>query len=130
MMNTQQAKARRVLCLVALVILVGPGLRWVGLQAAEVTTKDEMAGEWALIEAVEGVPTTQQVGTTSGRLPGVVQFFTGRVIRSDDDLTQLWPHCDVVILPDTPENRARIPDEQRLNSAGGFVLLSTAKTTE
>ncbi len=129
-MNTQQAKARRALCLVALVLLVGPGIRWVGLQAAEVVTKDEMADDWALLEAIEALPPTQQVGTTRGRLPGVVQFFTGRAIRSHDEVEELWPQCDVLILPDTPAHRARVPEGQRLNSAGGFVLLSTAKTTE
>ena len=129
-MNAQKEKVRRVLCLVALVLLVGPGIRWVGLQAAEVLTKDEMADEWALLEAIEALPPTQQVGTTRGRLPGVVQFFTGRVIRSHDEVAHLWPQCDVLILPDTPANRARVPEGQRLNSVGGFVLLSTAKTTE
>lgn len=126
--DQHRATLVRVVCAVAAVVLAGPSARWVALQAREIATKQEMASERAIVRAITALPGSYRIATTSGRLPGLVNFFGDRVIETGADPGALLETYDVVVLPDTAGHRAVVPSGASLKSAGDFVLLSTRRS--
>lgn len=129
-MNQRLPRARRALAIIVVVMLAWPGLHWTLLQAREIATNDEMAPEYALVEAVKALPHSARIGTDVDRLPGLLNFFGERVIETGSDPVALLANVDVVITRDTPSLRAARPAMWRVQPAGDFVLLSSAQTTE
>ncbi len=129
-LNRGASRRNRVLWACCVILLLAPGLRWVTLQGREIGTKVEMAEEKAIVRALAAFPQEIRIVTTSGRLPGLLNFFAGRSIDTGTGLSNLLGTYDVVVLPDRPENRADVPPGTSLKTVGGFVLLSSTKTLE
>jgi hypothetical protein len=128
--NSRLSRAHRALATIGVVMLAWPGLHWALLQTREIATNDEMSPEYALVEAVEALPSEVHIGTDVHRLPGLLNFFGERVIETGTDPIALLADFDVVITRDTPSLRAALPATWRVQPAGDFVLLSNAQTTE
>lgn len=121
---------RRAIAMAVVVVLVWPGMQWTILQAREIATNDEMAPEYALIDVVRSLPDSTRVATDVDRLPGLLNFFEGRLVSAGRDPVALLRQFDVVISRDTPVLRASLPPGCVVQPAGGFVLLSTPQRTE
>jgi len=125
-----KGRRTRALCLAAALLLLGPGVRWVAMQGVEVATRDEMAADRALATAIDGLPPEYRLATTSGRIPGLLNFFSDRAVAGGESVPGLLAEFDVVVVPDSPELRKFLPPDTHLKPAGHFVLLSTAKPLE
>ena len=120
----------RTVAFAVLLLLGWPGLHWIFLQTREIATNDEMALEYALVDAVLALPDSTRVATDVERLPGLLNFFGDRAIERGQDPVALLGHFDVVITGDTPALRASLPAGNVVQPAGSFVLLSNPQTTE
>lgn len=120
----------RLLCCLAVAIILAPGLRWVALQSREIGTHDEQSANRDLVAAVEALPPDFRLATTSGRIPGLLNFFSDRAVETGESIPTLLLNYDVVLAPDSPEHRASLPSDTYLKSVGTFVLLSRTRPLE
>ena len=122
--------ALRVGCCLLAVIMLAPGARWITLQAIEISTKNEMVEEYLVVDAINALPPDYRVGTSSGRLPALVSFLSGRLVEGRVGTAVYEEDFDVIVIPDSPEDRATIPEGMSLKPVASFVLLSSTKTLE
>ena len=120
----------RVLSALLVLLIAGPGALWIAGQAGEVVTRDEMAADGALVDAVSALPRATRAATDIDRLPGVLNFFDNRAIGAGSDPVELLRVYDMVITRDSSTLRAQLPPGCRVKTVGAFVLLSTAQPTE
>ena len=126
MLQKDRPPRQRLAYLLVALLLVGPGARWLVLQTQEIATHDEMTDERALIAALDDLPPGCRLATTSGRVPGLVNFFGGPVVETGEDIATLLAGYDVVIVPEDAPVDSTIVEGATQRIAGNFVLLSSS----